>query len=154
MAGFRVRQIDHVELFVPDVYEAARWYERTLGLAILRRHEHWVGDDRSGPLMISSDDGGTMLALFRGEPQGDRPPSGLKRIAFRVGGEDFLRFLERSGAGAVGGAAGPEVTKLDPVDHGEAFSVYFRDPWGTRLEITCYEAEAVRQRLPRPARGA
>lgn len=29
---FKVLQIDHVELFVPDRYEAARWYERVLGL--------------------------------------------------------------------------------------------------------------------------
>lgn len=26
--GFRVEQIDHVELFVPDRYEAAEWYGR------------------------------------------------------------------------------------------------------------------------------
>jgi hypothetical protein len=27
---FKVLQIDHVELFVLDRYEAARWYERAL----------------------------------------------------------------------------------------------------------------------------
>ena len=32
---FKVLQIDHVELFVPDRYEAARWYERTLGLQVV-----------------------------------------------------------------------------------------------------------------------
>ena len=29
---FRVDQIDHVEVFVPDRREAARWYAETLGL--------------------------------------------------------------------------------------------------------------------------
>lgn len=32
MAAFRVEQIDHVELFVPDRREAAAWYGRTFGL--------------------------------------------------------------------------------------------------------------------------
>lgn len=147
MSTFRVRQIDHVELFVPDVYEAAAWYERTLGLTILRRHEHWVGDDRSGPLMISSDGGGTMVALFRGEPQGHTAPAGIKRIAFRVAGEDFLRFREHVAANPVPDSAGTETRFLEPVDHGEAFSVYFRDPWGTWLEVTTYDAVMVRVKL-------
>jgi hypothetical protein len=52
-------------LFVPDRYAAARWYEQSLGLRILPQHEHWAGP--GGPLMISSDGGRTMLALFEGE---------------------------------------------------------------------------------------
>jgi len=51
---FKVDQIDHVELFVPDRREAARWYERTLGLAVLSQYEDWA-EDPHGPLMISSD---------------------------------------------------------------------------------------------------
>ena len=35
MPSFKVEQIDHVELFVPDRYAAARWYEQALGLRIL-----------------------------------------------------------------------------------------------------------------------
>jgi len=41
---FKVAQIDHVELFVPDRHEAARWYERSLGLAALSQHEDWAAD--------------------------------------------------------------------------------------------------------------
>jgi catechol 2,3-dioxygenase-like lactoylglutathione lyase family enzyme len=47
-----VLQLDHVELFVPDRYEAARWYQRVLGLEIVREYEEWAADPR-GPLMIS-----------------------------------------------------------------------------------------------------
>jgi len=147
VSAFRVDQIDHVELFVPDVYEAAAWYERTLGLAILKQHEHWVGDDRSGPLMISSDGGSTMLALFRGEPEGDGAPTGIRRIAFRVTGEGFLRFREHVAANPVGDRDGKQTGALEPVDHGQAFSVYFRDPWGTLLEVTTYDVEEVRATL-------
>src|SRR5678815_987500 len=92
MSSFKVEQIDHVELFVPDRYAAARWYEQALGLQILPQHEHWAGP--GGPLMISSNDGGTMLALFEGEPRGSRPTAGHHRVAFRVSGRGFLQFLE------------------------------------------------------------
>jgi catechol 2,3-dioxygenase-like lactoylglutathione lyase family enzyme len=34
MNGFRVLQLDHVELFVPNRHEAAEWYQRVLGLEI------------------------------------------------------------------------------------------------------------------------
>jgi len=52
--SFRVDQLDHVELLVPDRYEAARWYERVLGLAIVSDYEYWA-QDPNGPLMISPD---------------------------------------------------------------------------------------------------
>jgi len=63
MASFRVLQIDHVELLVPDRYEAARWYQRILGLEVVPEYQDWAADP-GGPLMISSDDGNTKLALF------------------------------------------------------------------------------------------
>jgi hypothetical protein len=33
------------------------------------------------------------------------------------------------------------------VDHGKAFSIYFNDPYGHRLEVTTYEHEATRAAL-------
>ena len=33
MPSFKVEQIDHVELFVPDRYAAARWYEESTRVA-------------------------------------------------------------------------------------------------------------------------
>ena len=82
MPSFKVEQIDHVELFVPDRYAAARWYEETLGLRILPDYEHWAGP--GGPLMISSDGGDTKLALFEGEARGQRRTAGHHRVAFRI----------------------------------------------------------------------
>ncbi|MFQ5652872.1 MAG: VOC family protein, partial [bacterium] len=65
---FQVEQVDHIELFVPDRYEAARWYESKLGLRIVSEFEHWAANPR-GPLMISTPRGKTKLALFEGRPQ-------------------------------------------------------------------------------------
>lgn len=142
----KVEQIDHVELFVPDRHEAAGWYERTLGLAVVAPFAHWAEDPR-GPLMISSDGGSTKFALFTGEPRGSRPTAGFHLVAFRVDGPGFLDFLHRVAAHPVYNEAGEEIRRLTPRDHGLAFSVYFCDPWGHRLEVTTYEEEYVRERL-------
>ena len=121
----------------------------TLGLSVLQDYEHWSEDPR-GPLMISpaaSGIGSAKLALFTGEPQGRRPTAGFHLVAFRVDGAGFLRFLEHVKSAPVYGEDGEEVRSLAPRDHGQAFSVYFCDPWGHRLEVTTYEAAYVRERL-------
>ncbi len=50
-------QIDHVHIFVPGRYEAAKWYEKILGLKIIKEFEFWAAE--GGPLMLSADDGNT-----------------------------------------------------------------------------------------------
>lgn len=107
-SGFRVDQIDHVEVFVPDHSAAAHWYEQTLGLQVLRQHQDWAGPG----LMVSSDGGSTMLALFEGEPRGTRPTAGHHRVAFRVRGDGFLLFLEHIRDFPVFSEAGDEVREL------------------------------------------
>jgi len=141
---FQVDQIDHVELFVPDRYEAARWYERVLGLKVLSEYEHWAQPD-GGPLMISTLRSETKLALFAGKPRGTRETAGFHRVAFRVDGQGFLRFLDRLQEVAVFDEQGKQLTASAIVDHGRAFSIYFQDPYGHRLEITTYEHAAVRE---------
>ena len=90
---FKVLQIDHVELFVPDRYEAARWYERALGLQIVPECEPWAVE--GGPLMISSDGGSTKLALLTGKPEPGVATAAFHRVAFRVTGGGFAEFLRR-----------------------------------------------------------
>jgi len=89
----RVTQIDHVEMEVPSRYEAARWYRCALGFEICREYEFWA-EVAGGPLMISTDNGDTKLALFDGQPQGNARPVGVRRIAFRIGGEDLLKLIQ------------------------------------------------------------
>ena len=134
---FKVDQIDHVELFVPDRYEAAAWYERVLGLRVVPEAEQWAVE--GGPLMISSDRGNTKLALFEGEPVASPPQAAFRRVAFRVDAEGFADFLR----------ALPELHLMDShnrslsvdsvVDHRQAYSIYFTDPYGHQLEVTTYD---------------
>lgn len=139
--GFRVSQIDHVELHVPDRYEAAGWYRRVLGLEIVPEYEDWAMPE-GGPLMVSSDGGETMLALFEGEPEGFQRSSGFQRLAFRVDAPTFLRFLERLEHVPVFNEAGEQVSRGRLIDHDKAYSVYFCDPYGNRFEVTTYDHHA------------
>ncbi len=146
MGTFRVLQIDHVELFASDRYEAAAWYQQTLGLEILPGFEQWAADPR-GPLMISSDGGNTKLALFEGVPRAAAEGAGFRLVAFRVTADDFIEFLRRLPELQLRDHRDRPVTSSSVVDHDKAFSVYFLDPYKNRLELTTYEHEATRAAL-------
>jgi catechol 2,3-dioxygenase-like lactoylglutathione lyase family enzyme len=148
--GFCVDQLDHVELFVPDRWEAAEWYGRVLGLTVVPEAEVWAEDPR-GPLMVSSDRGSTKLALFEGEPQGERPTAGFHRVAFRVGASAFATFVGRLSELGLVDEAGNPVDAGRVADHDAAWSIYFSDPFGHRLEVTTYEYDEARVALARVA---
>lgn len=131
--------IDHIELYVPDRRQAASWYAKVLGCELVAGTEAWAAIS-SGPLMISPDGGRTKLALFTGEPQGSRRTAGFHRVAFRVSASTFLAFTARLADLEI--MEGREAARM--VDHGGAFSIYFTDPYGHRLEVTTYEVEPVR----------
>ena len=145
-SGFRVDQIDHVELFVPDRRQAADWYRRVLGLDVVPEYEHWAKDPR-GPLMISSDSGSTKLALFQGAPQGSRETAGFHLVAFRVGAVTFADFLRRLPDLDLTDHRGRNVTADLVVDHEQAYSIYFSDPFGHRLELTTYACDETKAEL-------
>lgn len=145
-SGFSVGPVDHVELFVPNRYEAADWYRRVLGLEIVGNLEDWAAGE-GGPLMISGDSGNTMLALFEGEPRGLRETARHHRVAFRVDGSTFLRFLERLEQFPVFDEEGRESASVRVIDHDMAYSTYFCDPYGNRYEITTYDYDEVVNRL-------
>jgi catechol 2,3-dioxygenase-like lactoylglutathione lyase family enzyme len=151
MTAFRVLQIDHVELFVPDRYAAARWYERVLGLQVVPECEQWADD--GGPLMISSDEGNTKLALFEGRPASALPTASFRRVAFRVTAQGFAEFLRRLPELALLDSRDQPLTPQSVVDHQQAYSIYFSDPDGHLLEVTTYdydEASGVLASFPKP----
>ncbi len=127
--------LDHVEFFVPDRAVAAAWYARVFRCAPVPGTERWAAHP-DGPLMVSPDGGRTKLALFAGEPQGDRPTAGYHRVAFRLERAEWSRFAARVSELGLEEEGRPARV----IDHGGARSVYFADPWGHRLEVTTYDA--------------
>ncbi len=97
--------------------------------------------------MISSDAGSTKLALFEGVPQGSRATAGFHLVAFRVGAVDFVRFLNGLPDLGLIDHRGRRVTADSAVDHAVAYSIYFCDPFGHRLELTTYEYEDAKTKL-------
>jgi catechol 2,3-dioxygenase-like lactoylglutathione lyase family enzyme len=142
---FHVQQIDHVELFVPDFEAALEWYQDVLGLTPVPRAQIWA--DAGQPHMISSDDGNTMLALFRGEGPGEREITGHQRVAFRVDAAGFMTFLDHIERVHVPNRHGDRLTRDEVIDHELAWSIYFGDPWGNRYEVTSYDYDELRTAL-------
>ena len=136
MSGFKVQQIDHVELFVPDQRIAADWYARVFGMRVLTELEHWAD---GGPLVIATPKAQTKLALFEGAPRDSLPRAGFRRVAFRVDAKGFVAFLDRLADLQLVTETGAALRHDSWVDHGAALSIYFVDPWHHSFEITTYE---------------
>jgi hypothetical protein len=85
--------------------------------------------------------GNTKLALFEGTPQGTRETAGFHLVAFRVGAAAFRSFLDRLPHLGLTNHRGQAVTPDLVADHAAAYSIYFCDPFGHRLELTTYEYE-------------
>lgn len=144
MKPFAVSQIDHVELYVPDQRLAAQWYERVFGMRVLAEFEHWAAD---GPLMITTANAQTKLALFEGVPLESPRQAAFMMVAFRVDAPTFVAFIDRLADLELATEAGTVLRRDDWVDHGAALSIYFVDPWHHSFEITTYETEQAHELL-------
>ncbi len=126
--SLRIDQLDHVEVFVRNIDAAVAWYDRILGLKVVRRWD-------PAPVMIGA--GGSMIALFQarrdGPNNGDddaQPAIRWRRVAWRVAPEEFEAaqlHLKQC-----------HVEFTGPIDHDGPLSIYFNDLDGNPLEITCY----------------
>lgn len=125
--SYAVQSIDHVEVFVRSIPDAIRWYGAVLGLTETAR---WDPD----PVMIGR--GGTQLALFQARggaadsvEKHEPPPCRWHRVAWRT---------DRAGLEAAQAhLAALGIAFRGPVDHDPTWSIYFQDPDGNPLEITC-----------------
>ncbi len=139
----RIQRIDHVHVEVPDREAAARWYGDVLGLVPAENLKVWA-EHPQGPLILATQDGLPVLSLFAREA---KPVSRDTTIAFRVIGLDFLKFLDSLEETEISRDDGAQLTREDAVDHDIAWSIYFTDPWGNRLEITSYDYDLVANTL-------
>ena len=129
----------HVGLFVRDEAAMADFYERVLGFTVTDR----------GQL------GAARLAFFSRDPHEHHqivmvsgraetlPFNVINQISFRVAGLAELRAAHDR-------VAAERVADLVAVTHGNAWSIYFLDPDGNRLEIFADTPWYVRQPLREP----
>lgn len=121
--GFSLR-FSHVGLFVMDLQRMVDFYGGVLGFALTDRGR--LGEAELA--FLSSDPRDHhQIVLVTGRPPGlaDRI---VNQVSFRVESlrelQNFYRRIRAEG-----------VEELAPVCHGNAWSVYFRDPEGNRLEV-------------------
>jgi catechol-2,3-dioxygenase len=126
MAAFQLRRLDHVSLNVRDRPASIVWYRDLLGLA---ERNAPTGDDE--PVFMGEF--GSCIALFQAEvesPERAHESTGLRHVAFMVGKLDLERAQEHLREQGV---------RFRFEDHGNAHSVYLRDPDGNAVELTTYE---------------
>ncbi len=119
-------EVAHAVLYVHDVEQMVAFYCDTLGFEVTDR-----GPLRTEEIVFLSQTAHAhhQLALVTGR-QAPAASDNLHHVAFRSGGTlDDLRGLK----GAL--ESDHRVTQLTPLTHGNAWSVYFRDPEFNGVEV-------------------
>ena len=140
MTDFSIEDIDHIEMIVSDREKAAKWYEEIFGLKPIKELDVWT---KIGPLFIGTEDRSVTLALMNGKKDND---GSINRMAFRTTGEKFMNFLERVDDMKLFFLQ-EKVTKEQVVDHDLSYSIYFDDPDGNKLELTCYDHDYLKSKI-------
>ena len=133
-------ELSHVGIYVIDMERMRDFYTKVLGFKVMD-----AGTLKNGlSLTFLSKDPKDhhQIVMVSGREKGTR--STINQITFRVSSIKEVRAMhDWLVANNVGG--------IDPVDHGNAWSVYFMDPEGNRLEFFCdtpwYVAQPRRERL-------
>ena len=114
----------HMGIYVTDIARMEDFYTRVLGFTATDR-----GDLGSTKLVFLSRDPKEhhQIVLASGRP-GEIRFNPINQISFRMaefgGLREMHRRLQREG-----------VAEMSPVSHGNALSIYFRDPEGNRIEL-------------------
>ena len=114
----------HMGLYVTDLARMEDFYTRLLGFTVTDR-----GDLGSTQLVFLSRDPKEhhQIVLASGRP-GATGFNPINQISFRMAEFSGLREMHRR-------LQGEGVAEMSPVSHGNALSIYFRDPEGNRIEL-------------------
>lgn len=119
--------MSHIGLYVHDIQKMEDFYTRVLGFTVTDR-----GKVRGADIVFTSWDPKDhhQVALVGGRPK-DLGFNHVSQISFRVTSLEDLQQVWRKVKDE------PGVSDMRPMDHGNAWSLYFRDPEGNRLEVFC-----------------
>ena len=130
----------HVGLYVHDLTKMEQFYRTTLGLVVTDRGEL---PGRKLVFMSRSVGEHHQLVLASGR-EGAEDVKVLNQVSFRVGTLSDLRdfhdlLFEKK-----------EVSGMVPINHGLAWSIYFKDPEGNRIEVFVDSPWYVKQPIADP----
>lgn len=117
--------LDHMHIFVDDRKKAVDWYQKILGFEPISDYKE--EDLSPGPWIIASKDATVKIAFFH-----KKNYQAVITTAIKVDSEQFKYWNKNLS----------DLDVLDVVrDHGNCYSLYFNDPFGHRLELSCYEVD-------------
>ena len=119
-------RLRHMGMYVGDIERMAAFYQEVLGF--IQTDKGFV---RGHDVVFLSRDPKAhhQLVMETGRPPGRGPGHGLQQLAFQVDKLDDLRAMRA----LVGSRS--DVERIQPVDHGNSWSLYFWDPEDNRVEI-------------------
>jgi catechol 2,3-dioxygenase-like lactoylglutathione lyase family enzyme len=118
----------HLGLYVSDLARMEAFYTGLLGFTVTDRGDYLAPTGPTYLLFLSRDpDEHHQIVLATGRPAG-LEFSTLNQISFRVADLAALRALHAE-------LPRYRATDVRPLYHGNAMSVYFRDPEGNRIEV-------------------
>jgi len=128
MSPIKIARIAHIVLFVRDPEFSARWYCDVLGMRISARAG---SGPYEGGVFLSFGESDHDIALFKGEPDASKGRE-FEHIGLDMAGSD-IDDLRRAYAVLLE----KKVKIAEILDHGVSIGIYFYDPDGHMLEISC-----------------
>ena len=121
-AGYAL-DFSHVGFFVIDMDKMAAFYSQVMGFFIT--DQGMLGDKRITFLSRNPREHHQIVLVAGREPGSHQ---NINQISFRVGSLGELKtFYDQ--------ITNHEVSHLEPIIHGNSWSIYFRDPEGNRIEV-------------------
>jgi len=128
MASAPKLAFSHFGFFVRDLERMADFYSRVLGFTISDRGDLDTPRGKVSLVFLTRDPREHhQIVLASGRPQ-DLPFNPINQISFRAENFAALREFYRA-------IQNEPVSEISPVSHGNALSVYFKDPEGNRVEL-------------------
>ena len=120
-------QLGHIGFTVRNLDAMIAFYTRVLGMVV---NDEGVSNRPGAPRIAFLSRNSTehhQVAMVTGRPD-DGSPSQINQISFRLADLEALRTFYKL-------LVAEKVKALDPRNHGNAWSIYFMDPEGNRLEV-------------------
>lgn len=119
-------RLSHMGMFVRDVEKMAAFYKEVLGFI---ESDRGTGRGFNVVFLTRDPNEHHQLVLSSGRPETSGPTHAVQQLSFKVDSLDDLRAMHAIVASR------SDVTEVLTVDHGNAWSVYFRDPEENRVEV-------------------
>ena len=134
----------HAVCYVRNLDEMVDFYSKVLGFEVTDRGPVAPSEGAPEIVFMSQVETDHHQIAFLPVRQGDEPPNSVNHMAFRTDSlqdvRDTLAALEKDG----------RATAINPLTHGNAWSVYFQDPEGNGLEVFCDTPWHVQQPQGKP----